>query len=198
MTGRLPVRDGMTVALIPGAGRRHVGKRDYPSPRFCPTPATRPRCSASGTWGDSDTNLPQMKGFDEFWGFLYHVDAYLYKERIGFDEKAATALPGLVQAKRGQPLEVVKRSSHPRALPYIDEEAAAKAVRYVAGSLGSDRPFLPLCSVLSSSLPPTSLIPTGRADRASATTATPRWSSITTVALSWTRCVMRASPRTPS
>ena len=146
MTGRLPVRDGMTVALIPGAGggmsENEVTLAEILSDAGYET-------ALFGKWhlGDSDENLPQMKGFDEFWGFLYHVDAYLYKERIGFDEKAATALPGLVQARRGQPLEVVKELTS-ETLPYIDEEAADKTVRYIKERSNSERPFflyVPFC-----------------------------------------------------
>ena len=74
MTGRLPVRDGMTVALVPGAGggmsESEITLAEILSDAGYET-------ALFGKWhlGDSDSNLPQMKGFDEFWGFLYHVDA---------------------------------------------------------------------------------------------------------------------------
>ena len=139
MTGRLPVRDGLTVALIPGAGggmsesevtvAELLSAADYDTALF-------------GKWhlGDGEKSLPQNKGFDEFWGFLYHVDAYLYKERIGFDETQVTTLEGLVEAKRGEKLNVVKDLNSDN-LPIVDEEITAKSVDYIKNHANSEKPF---------------------------------------------------------
>lgn len=56
-----------------------------------------------GKWHMSDVNEsePQNMGFDEFFGQLYHFNAYTQTERIGYDPDSELGKPiyGLVEAK---------------------------------------------------------------------------------------------------
>ena len=100
MTGRLPVRDGMTVALVPGAGG---GMSDSEITLAEILSDAGYETALFGKWhlGDSDRNLPQMKGFDEFWGFLYHVGRLPVQgaDRIRREGGHRTSGPGSGQAR---------------------------------------------------------------------------------------------------
>ena len=74
ITGQLPIRTGLTTVGQAGAA---VG-----IPEEAPTIATalRELGYATGqfgkiTWGDRNEYLPTVHGFDEFFGYLYHLDA---------------------------------------------------------------------------------------------------------------------------
>src|ERR1700744_6134105 len=74
MTGQNPIRTGLTKVGMPGAD---VGLR-----AAAPTTGEllKPLGYATGQFGknhfgDKDEFLPTMHGFDEFFGFLYHLNA---------------------------------------------------------------------------------------------------------------------------
>src|SRR5215470_17081285 len=74
VTGQLPIRTGLTTVGQAGA---KVGM-----PAEAPTIATalKARGYATGQFGknhfgDRNEYLPTLHGFDEFWGYLYHLDA---------------------------------------------------------------------------------------------------------------------------
>jgi arylsulfatase len=74
ITGELPIRTGLTTVGQAGA---HVGMPDA-----APTIATVLKAMGYATGqfgknhlGDRNEYLPTLHGFDEFWGYLYHLDA---------------------------------------------------------------------------------------------------------------------------
>src|SRR5947207_539161 len=74
VTGQLPIRTGLTTVGQAGA---RIGMPDQ-----APTIATalKSRGYATGQFGknhfgDRNEYLPTLHGFDEFWGYLYHLDA---------------------------------------------------------------------------------------------------------------------------
>lgn len=74
ITGQLPIRTGMTTVGQAGA---KIGM-----PATAPTIATALRAQGYATGqfgknhlGDRNEFLPTLHGFDEFWGYLYHLDA---------------------------------------------------------------------------------------------------------------------------
>ena len=74
VTGQLPIRTGLTTVGQAGA---HTG-----IPDAAPTVAHALKANGYATgqfgknhFGDRNEYLPTMHGFDEFWGYLYHLDA---------------------------------------------------------------------------------------------------------------------------
>jgi arylsulfatase len=74
VTGQLPIRTGLTTVGQAGA---HVGMPDA-----APTIAHALKALGYATgqfgknhFGDRNEYLPTVHGFDEFWGYLYHLDA---------------------------------------------------------------------------------------------------------------------------
>ena len=74
VTGQLPIRTGLTTVGQAGA---KVGM-----PAEAPTIATALKAQGYATgqfgknhFGDRNEYLPTVHGFDEFWGYLYHLDA---------------------------------------------------------------------------------------------------------------------------
>src|SRR5262245_732796 len=74
ITGQLPIRTGLTTVGQAGA---KIGM-----PAAAPTIATALRAQGYATGqfgknhlGDRNEFLPTLHGFDEFWGYLYHLDA---------------------------------------------------------------------------------------------------------------------------
>src|SRR6266540_1907537 len=74
VTGQLPIRTGLTTVGQAGAP---IGM-----PAQAPTIATALKSQGYVTgqfgknhFGDRNEFLPTMHGFDEFWGYLYHLDA---------------------------------------------------------------------------------------------------------------------------
>src|SRR5688572_18313855 len=74
VTGQIPIRTGLTTVGQAGAT---VGM-----PAEAPTIATALKAQGYATgqfgknhFGDRNEHLPTVHGFDEFWGYLYHLDA---------------------------------------------------------------------------------------------------------------------------
>jgi arylsulfatase len=74
ITGQLPIRTGLTTVGMAGAA---IGM-----PAQAPTIATALRAQGYATgqfgknhFGDRNEYLPTLHGFDEFWGYLYHLNA---------------------------------------------------------------------------------------------------------------------------
>src|SRR5262249_8404804 len=69
MTGQLPIRTGLTTVGQAGA--------DVGMPEQAPTIATALRSMgyATGQFGKNHLYVPTLHGFDEFFGYLYHLDA---------------------------------------------------------------------------------------------------------------------------
>jgi len=74
VTGQLPIRTGLTTVGQAGA---HIGMPDA-----APTIAHALKAQGYATgqfgknhFGDRNEFLPTLHGFDEFWGYLYHLDA---------------------------------------------------------------------------------------------------------------------------
>ena len=73
-TGMHPLRTGMIPPQLPGSPATCDPARRR-SPSSCSTSATTPANSARTTWATTPQALPTAHGFQEFWGYLYHLDA---------------------------------------------------------------------------------------------------------------------------
>ena len=141
LTGRLPVRTGMNMAMPPGmmAGlspnettiAKVLSNAGYKTAIF-------------GKWhlGDINESEPQNMGFDEFFGQLYHFNAYDQQERIGYDPSAEIGNPiyAVVQAKKGQNLQIVAPLNLSN-MAYVDEHVTDKAIAFIKNQTNSTQPF---------------------------------------------------------
>ena len=105
LTGRLPIRTGMNTATPPGV---MAGLSPNETTIAKVLSDARYNTAIFGKWhlGDVNESEPQNLGFDEYFGQLYHLNAYTQKERIGYDPDWELGKPiyGLVEAKKGENL----------------------------------------------------------------------------------------------
>ncbi len=139
MTGRLPIRTGMSLALIPGTGAG-MSPNEVTIAKVLSDAGYDTACYGKWHLGDSNDSMPQNMGFDEYWGTLYYLQAYVAPEKIGYDTAVLPPLMGIVEAKKGENFTAVGPINS-GTLPYIDEQIANKAVAYIEDHANSDRPF---------------------------------------------------------
>ena len=141
LTGRLPIRTGMNTATPPGV---MAGLSPNETTIAKVLSDARYNTAIFGKWhlGDINESEPQNLGFDEYFGQLYHLNAYTQKERIGYDPEWELGKPiyGLVQAKKGENLEVVAPLNL-TSLAFIDEQCTDKAIAYIQNQANSSEPF---------------------------------------------------------
>ena len=149
LTGRLPIRSGMTTVAFPGDGgglpagewtlASVLKKADYATCHI-------------GKWhlGESDYSMPTAHGFDEMYNTtLYHLNAYTYTDRaynpdFPFDDAETMKMWGNVigalEGKAGEePHEVEKIDSS--NIPLIDEKSTDFALDYLDAHANGDHPF---------------------------------------------------------
>ena len=83
ITGMHPLRTGMIPPQLPGSPIAICGPARRRSPSSCSISATPPASSARTTWATITDALPTAHGFQEFWGYLYHLDAM---QRVSFPD----------------------------------------------------------------------------------------------------------------
>jgi arylsulfatase A-like enzyme len=141
LTGRLPIRTGMNMATPPGIGagispNETTLAKVLSGANYCTV--------IYGKWhlGDINESEPQNLGFDEFYGQLYHLNAYTQQDRIGYDPNWELGNPiyGIVEAKKGQNLTVVEPLNLTN-LGLVDEQMTNKTVAYIKNHANSTEPF---------------------------------------------------------
>ena len=207
MTGRLPIRSGMTTVSFPGQGG------GLPAGEW--TVASVLKQAGYGTcqigkWhlGEEDYSMPTAHGFDEMYNTtLYHLNAYTYTDPtfnpdFPFDDAETMAMwgnvIGAVEGKAGEPWREVEKLDAAK-IPFIDETSVQHAVDL-------PRRHTPRATHRSSctSTPPRCTSRTCRTRTSSgsrwprASTPTRSSSSTTTSASSSTRSASSASSRTRS
>ncbi len=143
MTGRLPIRAGFEFPLFPGLpGGLHpdevtiaevLAEKGYESAMI-------------GKWhlGDQEQHLPHNQGFDEFWGFLYHCDAYLYPTDRDWNPNSQVGrmmkIRGVVEGRKGEPSRDVEPIDAKR-LETLDRDIAVRASNFIRDHAERDAPF---------------------------------------------------------
>lgn len=143
VTGRLPIRAGFTLPLFPGLPMglhpqeitiaELLQEANYDS-------------AVIGKWhlGDLDIHLPHRQGFDEFWGFLYHCDAYLYPTDRDWRPDSQIGrmmrIKGVVEAQKGSAHREVEPIDAER-LKTLDRDIATRASDYIRDHADADDPF---------------------------------------------------------
>jgi arylsulfatase len=157
VTGEIPIRTGLTTVGQAGAT---VGM-----PAQAPTIATALKAMGYATgqfgknhFGDRNEYLPTVHGFDEFWGYLYHLDAMedpshpnyppALKDKVGprnllhtwaSDRDDPTVDPrwGRVGKQKIQD----QGTLYPKRMETVDDEILAHAFSFLDRAKGSDKPF---------------------------------------------------------
>jgi arylsulfatase A-like enzyme len=141
LTGRLPIRTGMNTATPPGV-MAGLSPNETTIARVLSD--TGYRTAIFGKWhlGDINESEPQNLGFDQYFGQLYHLNAYTQTDRIGYDPswELGNPLYGLVEAKKGESLKVVAPLNL-TSVAFIDEQVVDKAVSYIKNQTNSTQPF---------------------------------------------------------
>ena len=164
ITGQLPIRTGLTTVGQAGAA---IGM-----PAQAPTIATALRAQGYVTgqfgknhFGDRNEYLPTMHGFDEFWGYLYHLDAMEdpfhpnyppdLKDKIGprnllhclaSDEEDPTNDPRWGRVGKQKIVDEGPLPPHPVAgitynMETIDEVIRDKALQFIDKAVSAGAPF---------------------------------------------------------
>ena len=157
MTGRLPIRSGMSLASAAGS---LAGMSPQETTLAEVLSDAGYRTAMFGKWhlGDVEESMPQNMGFDEWFGILYHLNTYSLKDRIGYDPKWAEGLNenyGMVQAKKGESLKMVM-PLNTSSLGIVDEQCMDRAIAYIQSQANSTEPFfiyLPLARTHFPSVP---------------------------------------------
>ena len=157
MTGRLPIRTGMSLASEAGS---MAGMSPQETTLAKVLSDAGYKTAMFGKWhlGDIEESMPQNMGFDEWFGILYHLNTYSLKDRIGYDPKWSENLNenyGLVQARKGESLEMVM-PLNTSSLGIVDEQCVDRAIAYINDQANSTEPFfiyLPLARTHFPSVP---------------------------------------------
>ena len=101
ITGMYPLRTGMIPPQFPAA--RPISSRALrASPSSCSTSATPPAQFGKNHLGDHPDALPTAHGFQEYWGYLYHLDAM---QQVSFPDINKTPTEqGIVPPMKVEPI----------------------------------------------------------------------------------------------
>jgi len=143
VTGRLPIRAGFTFPLFPGLPMGLVPDEVTIAEVLEPVGY---HSAVIGKWhlGDLEPHLPHRQGFDEFWGFLYHCDAYLYPTdrdwRPDTQVGKLMKIRGVVEGNKGSMSHEVEPINEKR-LETLDRDITQHAIDYINARTKDDKPF---------------------------------------------------------
>ena len=143
ITGQLPVRTGMTQVGLPGSPTG-LKKEDLTLAEVLKTRGYATGQFGKSHLGDLEENLPHRRGFDEFWGNLYHLNASEEpedKDRARMMGQSKAYLPrGVVSGTATGPTKdegplTIKR------METFDDELLAHSKDFVARQVKANKPF---------------------------------------------------------
>ena len=141
MTGRLPIRSGMTTVSFPGQGG------GLPAAEWTVASVLKQagyNTCQIGKWhlGEADYSMPTAHGFDEMHNTtLYHLNAYTYTDPafnpdFPFDDAETMAMwgnvIGAVEGKAGEPWHEAEKLDSTK-IPFIDEKSVRARRRLPRG-----------------------------------------------------------------
>ncbi|MCP4890488.1 MAG: arylsulfatase [Planctomycetaceae bacterium] len=146
LTGQFPVRTGMHTVGLPGDVKQ-LNDAD-------PTVATllKRMGYATGQFGknhlgDSDAALPTSHGFDEYWGWLYHLNAMEYTSNPDFptgpegDAFRPRNIVDCVVTPDGKQLVKDDGPCPPERMKTLDDEVTKRTLDFIDRKAKSDQPF---------------------------------------------------------
>lgn len=146
ITGQFPVRTGMHTVGLPGGP---VGlNKDTPTlPEVLKTMGYMTGQFGKNHLGDRDEFLPTQHGFDEYWGWLYHLNAMEYTEDPDWPKDKAfqkfaprNVIYAESDGKGGQtikddgPLPIERMRT-------LDDEVNKHAINFIERAVKADKPF---------------------------------------------------------
>ena len=146
ITGQFPVRTGLHSVGLPG---ENVGLHpDIPTlPELLRELGYATGQFGKNHLGDRDEFLPTMHGFDEFWGWLYHLNAMEYTSDPDFPEGEA----GAAFAPRNVVHSFYEGDNKQRILDdgplpperqrTVDDEVNRHAIKFIEAAAEQDKPF---------------------------------------------------------
>ncbi len=146
LTGQLPVRTGMHSVGLPGGP---VGLHtDTPTlPEMLKTMGYVTGQFGKNHLGDRDEFLPTMHGFDEYWGWLYHLNAMEYTEDPDWPKDGslnAFAPRNVIYArsddKGGQTIEDDGVLTIDR-MRTLDDEVNKHTINFIERAVEANKPF---------------------------------------------------------
>jgi len=146
LMGQFPVRTGMHTVGLPGDPGR-INEKD-------PTIATLLKKMGYATgqfgknhFGDTDPALPTMHGFDEYWGWLYHLNAMEYtndpdfpKGEIGKPFAPRNMVDCVATADGGQGVKD-DGPCPPDRMKNLDTEVTKRTVDFIERQTNAEKPF---------------------------------------------------------
>jgi len=149
MTGRLPIRSGMTTVTLPGqGGGLPAGEWTVASML---KKAGYSTCQI-GKWhlGEADYSMPTEHGFDEMRNTtLYHLNAYTYTDPaynpdFPFDDpemmKTWGNVIGAIEGNAGEKWHEIEKVD-PSNIPFLDEKSIEHATSYLDAHAKDENPF---------------------------------------------------------
>ena len=149
MTGRLPIRSGMTTVTLPGQPGGLVAAEWTLASVLKETGYSTIQI---GKWhlGEEDYSMPTEHGFDEMRNTtLYHLNAYTYTDSafnpdFPFDDKRMTAtwgnVIGTIEGNAGEKWHEVEKLDS-KNIPFLDRKSIGHAVDYLEAHAKHENPF---------------------------------------------------------
>lgn len=146
LTGQFPVRTGMHTVGLPGDPKGL--SPDTPTlPELLKLQGYMTGQFGKNHLGDRDEFLPTMHGFDEFWGWLYHLNAMEYVEDPDWpkDESFKRFAPRNVLHTWAQP-DGSQKIKDDGPLPTermktLDDEVNRHTIDFITRAVKADKPF---------------------------------------------------------
>ncbi|MGI9201234.1 MAG: arylsulfatase [Woeseiaceae bacterium] len=146
LTGQFPVRTGMHTVGLPG-GPVGLHAETPTLPEVLKTLGYTTGQFGKNHLGDRDEFLPTMHGFDEYWGWLYHLNAMEYTEDPDFPKDGSLdhfAPRNVIHAKSdgkgGQTIEDDGQLSIER-MRTLDDEVNKHTINFIEKAVQDDQPF---------------------------------------------------------
>jgi arylsulfatase A-like enzyme len=153
MTGRFPVRTGLTRPLMAGEAFRVNPWADEDTAAKLLSAAGY-RTALSGKWhlGEAEGTRPHEVGYEEYLGILgvasemtQAIDARIYPDLVLRPDRLNAlrklAKPEVTSGKKGSPAAVVKEIKTPEEMSTIDQMFADYSVDFIKKSAGDQKPF---------------------------------------------------------
>ncbi|MFA0088698.1 arylsulfatase [Vibrio sp. 10N.261.51.F12] len=146
LTGQLPVRTGLHSVGLPGGP---VGLNpDTPTlPEILRELGYTTGQFGKNHLGDRDEFLPTMHGFDEYWGWLYHLNAMEYTEDPDWPKDEAfqkfaprNVIHATSDGQGGQTIEDDGRLTKER-MRTLDDEVNKHTIRFIEQAVKDEKPF---------------------------------------------------------
>ncbi len=143
LTGQMPIRTGLTTVGLPGSPIG-LDKRDPTLAELLKSQGYRTAQIGKHHLGDRDSHLPNLHGFDYFFGNLYHLNVEEEWEQRDYPKDPAFRKKfgprGIIEAYAGQAPKDMGPLSIKR-METIDDELVEHSLQFLDESAKSKQPF---------------------------------------------------------